>query len=189
MNILSLREFHAFLEGEYIIHSYRRHPVVFVFKIFRNLVSYLLFFIVLIYFLIYPRFFMNVLSFSQQSVQINIIIIIGFIFLYMFFRVLYIYIDYRYDKLLITNKRVIDIDQHFIFGNDIKAILIHDIVNINTSQMGVWQAIFQYGSITIETSAGAEHDCQIHSLRNTEQIIKIIQDIRNKYDNGWKLRH
>jgi uncharacterized membrane protein len=180
MQILSLKEFDQFIEGEKLLYEFRRHWYVFFLRISRVVLSMLILIVPIVFFLVSPRSLSDTFNISIGQIRLYLWGALVLSILGLVFKVLYAYIDYRYDRLIVTNKRIIDIDQHFVFGNNTKTILIRDIVNLNTSHKGIMASVFQYGTITIESSASTEYDSVFHFLPNVGGIVKIIQNIRSK---------
>jgi hypothetical protein len=103
------------------------------------------------------------------------------------FRLTKVYINWKYDRLIITNQRTVNIDQHFIFSVDVTAILIKDIVNMNSFHKGIMASFFQFGTMVIETNA-AEVSCNIPYIPDPDGVIRIIHNLKanQKYYNRSK---
>jgi hypothetical protein len=174
MKFLSLEVFNELLKDEKVLFVINRHKAVFLFKVFKTLFTLTFVLILIGLSFKYKNILQKLLDDSTYFYGeiIFIFMFIGF-FIYRF---LFLYIDWKYDKLMITNQRIVYVDQHFIFGSDITSILIKDIVNIRSFHKGITSSILKFGTIIIETS-GLE-ECMIHFMPNHQKVTQIIQNIK-----------
>ncbi len=89
------------------------------------------------------------------------------------------FLAWYFDVVIITDKRVIDID----FGNllvkkfsEARLIMIQD---ITSKVSGFFQTIFNYGKVKVQT-AGEMPEIIFENIPNPEKIIKILQILRDE---------
>jgi hypothetical protein len=56
---------------------------------------------------------------------------------------------------IITDKRVIDIDQTSLFKREVNDMDISNVQDVNYKQVGFWGTIFDFGDVVIQTAGGA----------------------------------
>jgi len=67
------------------------------------------------------------------------------------------FIDWWYDEDIITNQRVIDYNQKFLFSKDLTTASMRSIENIILIQNGFIQTFFNFGTLDVQTSASGTH--------------------------------
>ena len=83
--------------------------------------------------------------------------------------------DYYLDALVITNKRVIDIEQKGFFNREITSFNYHNIQDITVETRGIIQTFFKFGFIHIETAGDDRHRIiAIKYASNPEEARTII---------------
>ena len=167
------KPFTQFIEGEEVLKIERRHIFIHFLRVMKVLIIFSI-----IGFFIY-------LGINSERSLIRLIgediYIYGGItfiilsFLTMVFWIWFIALDRKYDTLIITNKRIIQNDQHFIFGHDMEAVYIKDIVNMKSSRVGFFSMLLRFGHLFIETAATSEHFI-IQYMPKPDQIIQIIHN-------------
>lgn len=65
--------------------------------------------------------------------------------------------NYYLSKQILTNYRLIDYDQRGLFRAEVNETFLVNIENINTVQNNIWQTVFNYGSVDVQT-AGEKTD-------------------------------
>jgi len=105
------------------------------------------------------------------------LILISLLSILLLFRILLTIIDRKYDTFIITNKRLIQTDQHFIFGHTLETVYISDIVDIKAYRPGFCAMLFRFGHLQIETSAGTK-DFEIKFMPHTSELVQTIQNLR-----------
>jgi len=104
-------------------------------------------------------------------------------FLYLGFFLLSSWLMYYLDVTIITNKRIIDIEQVNIIKREVSSATFDFIQDVRAERAGFWQRIIDFGTITIQT-AGKEPNFVIHNVpfpfRNVEKILEIIKEYRKE---------
>lgn len=87
--------------------------------------------------------------------------------------------DYYLDVLIITDKRIFDINQQGLFRRESSAFRIDRIQNVTVSVSGVIPTLLDFGSLHIET-AGDNREFDAHYLGNPYEIKKIINEMLDR---------
>jgi len=86
-------------------------------------------------------------------------VIYFFLALYFLALILYLFVlwsDYYLDVWIITNKRLIDIEQKGLFNRHISEMHMRNIQNVSISIRGIVQTLLRFGDIVVETAAQGE---------------------------------
>lgn len=157
------------LKDEEIILIERRHLFVFLFETIG------LFFIALLPFLLIS--FINILPenlINITKIYLNYYIFFSFCFVFLCWLLFIIsWTNYYLDILIITNKRVIDIEQISLFHRDEAEIRYENIEDIKIETIGFIQSIFKFGNLHIQT-AGESREIVLHNIKNPYKIKDII---------------
>lgn len=130
------------------------------------------------------------LAFSGK-VDVKTINLFGF-FYSMWLGVLWIlffieWTDYRFDVWIVTNNRIIDIDQAGLFSRDIATVRLEDIEDITVEMYGVFSTMFKFGTLMVQT-AGSKNEFFIKNARNPEEskrdIYRLIHELKDKLNNS-----
>ncbi len=149
---------------EHIVYVLRRHPIVFLPMCLLFLVLYIVPFIV--YFMISnlivditldPRWFaITILCGAGYLLSISIIFFVQFI-------------SYYLDVWIVTNDRIVDMEQHNIFSRSIAELDLFRIQDVTSEVHGVIPSVLHYGDVEIKT-ASQNLDIVFHSVRHPNTI-------------------
>ena len=91
----------------------------------------------------------------------------------------YSYFTWEKDKYIITDLRVVDMDQITLFNKSQKEAFLDKIQDVTSEVKGFFGMIFKYGNVTIQTAG--ETSLTLDDIANPDKVQKIIFDlIRNK---------
>ncbi len=82
--------------------------------------------------------------------QVNFIIVFWFVFLW--FQLFHIWTDFYLDKWIITNRRIIDIEQKGFFSRQVSNFRIDRIQDITTNVHGLVPTFLNFGDINVQTA-------------------------------------
>ena len=145
----------------------RRHPFTFIPRV--------LFFFVLLALPMVLLILMNVLFPVLFTHQIYFPLIVLGGSAYLLFTLLFFYTeftDYYLDIWIITNDRIIDMEQFGLFSKTVSEIDLFRIQDVTTDVHGIFATFFNYGTVTITTAS-----------TNTNLVFRNISDpnkIRNE---------
>jgi hypothetical protein len=87
--------------------------------------------------------------------------------------------DYYLDTLIVTNKRLLDIEQRGFFNREISILRLDKIQDITVTIKGVLATFIDFGSLHIQT-AGEQREFVVRDIPNPNKVRKIIYDLHNK---------
>ncbi len=101
----------------------------------------------------------------------------GWIFAFVMF------MDYWLDVFIVTEKRIIDIDQTGIFSRTVSELRLYRIQDVTAQVKGIWQSMFDYGEVFIQTAGEVErfHFENIpHPNRLAKEILELAEADRKE---------
>ena len=75
--------------------------------------------------------------------------------MYLFFFVRFI--DYYLDLWIITNDRIVDIEQHNLFSRSVTELDLFRIQDVTADMHGFFATIFNYGNVLVKTASSNTH--------------------------------
>ena len=81
--------------------------------------------------------------------------------------------DYYLDMLVVTNKRIVDVDQKGFFNREVTNFLYAQIQDITVDTDGFLKTILKFGNLHIQT-AGHNHEIVVNSASNPEEVRSLI---------------
>lgn len=85
------------------------------------------------------------------------------------------YVDFALDQWIITNERLIDIDQKGFFNRQVSTLHLDAVQDITIESKGLFQTIFNLGTITVQTAA-TEREFIIKDIPNPEKVKNEISE-------------
>lgn len=119
-------------------------------------------------------YFFHFLKFGYIAIFILLII-----FLLGIFSLIKTIVVWRFTAVVITNKRIIDFDQHGLFVRQLSEAPMVNVQDISLSQKGVWALIFDFGTIKIQT-AGTSAVLELSFIRHPRQIHEVLVDLKEQ---------
>lgn len=145
MHLSSIIHLKPYEKIEYVL---RRHPITFVPKLF----SFIILILIPIIVSIIGKSIIEAVS-ANPSAYATIIVLGVMYYLTIFLLFYSFYIDYYLDIWVVTNDRVLDMEQQGMFSRTITEFDLYQIQDITTDIKGVFATLFRYGNITITTSS------------------------------------
>lgn len=99
-------------------------------------------------------------------------------FLWLIFFV--IWTNYYLDVLIITNKRIIDIEQLGLFARDITEVRMDNIEDIKTEIIGLLPSLLNMGNLYIQT-AGESREMVIKNIGDPHKVREIIAKYHDEF--------
>lgn len=97
------------------------------------------------------------------------------------FVVLFIRIaDYWLDAWIITNERIIDIEQKGLFSREVSEFKLDKIQDVSFDVRGIIPTFFRYGDVQVQT-AGSERNFVFYTVPNPQEIKNKILKIHDEY--------
>lgn len=117
----------------------------------------------------------------------NIRLLLGSAFLlFMMFFTLIEFIDFYFDLNIVTDRRIVDIDQHRLFNRGVSELLLEDVQDVEARTKGFLATLFDFGDVYIQT-AGAKPNFTFNAVRHPNEIGAIILDLSDQVHRGVPL--
>jgi hypothetical protein len=100
-------------------------------------------------------------------------------YLYQMFLVLSLFLIlvlYYLNVHIVTNLRIVDIDQIGLFGHTISELHIEKIEDVTSETRGVFGTLFDFGTVFVQT-AGARERFAFENVPNPGKIAQVIADL------------
>lgn len=149
MNIY-LKKFIAQKSYEKIIYFLRRDTIVFILQA--------LFFIFLLVIPFGLYFFLqsSFPSIFENTILYPIVVLLGSVYFLTVWAMLFTsFVDYYLDFWIITNDRIINVEQH-IFSRTIAELDLYKIQDVTGESKGFLQTMFNYGNVYVQTAGATE---------------------------------
>lgn len=156
--------------NEKILIVVRRHPIVLVLELFEMVVAAFL-----------PIGIFVVLQ-SMDSVAnsdpYRQLLILGGVIYYFFIWLIsfFMWVDYILDMGIITERRVINIEQRALFNREVSEYFLHNIQDVTVKKIGIMPTFFDYGDLVFST-----HGAQTFTLYDVLEPEKIRRRIMELY--------
>ncbi len=89
---------------------------------------------------------------------------------------LYGFIDYYLDVYIVTNERIVNIEQNGFFRREISELNLHQVQDVSAKVNGFFPTMMHYGNIFIQT-AGERENFIFKSIPNPYRVSKLIVDL------------
>jgi hypothetical protein len=87
--------------------------------------------------------------------------------------------DYYFDILIVTDRRLVDIDHEQLFFRQISELALEDVEDVTSIVKGFFQTTFHYGSVRIQT-AGNRENFLVENIRFPREITTLILDLSSQ---------
>lgn len=151
-------------ENEELILLVRRFPLVFALPIVISAI-----FIIAPFFFLYPLFHWGAVG----VVVFFITLAIGL------FLVIRTVIIYSFNVFVITNQRIIDIDQAGLFDRTVSETTYDKIQDVSFRIKGISQTLLHYGSVVIQT-ASQQANIELYGVKNPATVQQLITEVQKE---------
>ncbi len=163
---------------EKIAYQGRRHYLTFIPYVFLTAI----FAIIPLALLAMSRYFFPDFSLEATGkIFLNLVTSIYYLFTCFFFYSCFI--DFYLDILIITNDRLIHIEQESLFARTVSEMDLRKLQDVTSEVTGILPSIFHFGTITIQ-SAGATDKFILRNVPNPNELRCIIMDMANEDQKG-----
>jgi len=161
-----------FEEGEYVIHVAHKHWFVFLLQsLLMSVVAAL------------PLIILPVLSAFYSLDSGYVVDLFTFIYgIYLIFVWIIVFImwtDYYLDMAVITNKRIMDVEQKGLFSRVVSTLRYEVIQDVTTDIVGVVPTLLNYGDLYVQTAAEKREFC-IEDVKDPVLVKSIISGEMSK---------
>lgn len=104
-----------------------------------------------------------------------------------------IWIDYYFDVWIVTNKRIVDVQQKGLFSREVSELELEKIQDITTEVLGVIPTFLNYGDVRIQTAGekarfAFEEVPDPYAIKDLIMNLQKQQEKQEKQDLGTMLR-
>ncbi|HRY59865.1 MAG TPA: PH domain-containing protein [Patescibacteria group bacterium] len=154
-------------DDEKVLKIIRRHLFV-LFK--ENAITMLLLMISFIVMAMYFRY------------NIWVVFVIAFlVFFFCVISIFYHYFTWEKDVYIITDRRIVDVDQKTLFAKTQKEAFLNKIQDVTMEITGVSGSLFKYGNVLIKTAS--DNSLTLDDVHRPEKVQKIIFDLIKQKEN------
>lgn len=100
----------------------------------------------------------------------SIFFLFGILFMFQMF------IDYWLDVFIVTDMRVLDIEQQGLFSRTVSELRLFRVQDVTAEIKGFWRTMFNYGNVFIQTAAEKER-FEFINIAKPNEIAKMILDL------------
>ncbi|MCX6761712.1 MAG: PH domain-containing protein [Candidatus Moranbacteria bacterium] len=104
---------------------------------------------------------------------------IFFIFIWLFFFI--IWIDYYFDVWIVTNERIVNIEQNGLFSRDVSELELERVQDITVEVLGIIPTFLNYGDLYVQTAGETERFIFKH-VPNPYGIKDLIMNLQKTYE-------
>jgi uncharacterized membrane protein YdbT with pleckstrin-like domain len=159
--------------GEKVFFSLRRHPLTFL-----KHIGFFLLMAVLPPIVTY-QFFGGKIDIANPLLQIGGVLLAGAYYLVIWLFFFSQFTDYYLDIAIVTGERIIDNDQHGLFGRSVSEMNLSRIQDVRSEIKGIIPSIFNYGLVIVET-AGEEKNFRFEQIANPHHVRAQILELAAK---------
>ncbi|MCX6764009.1 MAG: PH domain-containing protein [Candidatus Moranbacteria bacterium] len=91
----------------------------------------------------------------------------------------FIWIDYYFDVWIVTDKRIVNIEQRGLFKRDISELELVRIQDVTAEIVGIIPTLLDYGEVQIQTAGEMEHFL-FRKVPHPNQIKDLIMNLKKK---------
>ena len=91
--------------------------------------------------------------------------------------------DFYFDIVIVTDRRLVDIDQEQLFFRRISELSLEDIEDVSSQVKGLFATVFDYGLIEIQT-AGARENFYMHNIHFPREVTALILDLKHQAEQN-----
>lgn len=154
-------------QGEYIVYEARKHWLILGLEL--ATLAFLAF-VPVVVFVAFYNFFHQV--FTDQLILI-ILFFYTFWLLILWILIFMFWTDYYLDVWIITNKKLIDIEQKGIFSREISTLTLENVQDVTVEIKGFIQTWMNYGDVHVQTGA-AEREFIMHGIANPHEMRRVL---------------
>ncbi len=169
--MLDLQNLPNAIPEEKLVYFLRRHPI--------TLLSVILGYILLIAgpFLLlgYFRGFQPELL-ANPSFQALLIFGGSAFFLFAWLFLFQLFLDYYLDSWIVTNRRILNIEQNGLFGRTVSELRLYRIQDVTAIVNGFVKTLFNFGEVEIQT-AGERERFMFEEIPNPNEVAKTILEL------------
>ena len=143
--------------------------------------------IIFLFFFIFPIIIGGVLYYFNISIREYafypiMILILSVYYLFVTLFAMIKWIEYYYDIWIITNKRIIDMEQKSLFNHITSELRLDKIQDVTFEIKGFLASVFHYGNIYVQT-AGSVQRFAFEEIPKSQKIKRLIIDLQGQLED------
>lgn len=89
------------------------------------------------------------------------------------------FIDFYYDLHIVTDRRVMDIDQNSLFSREVSTLSLDEVQDATARNRGILSSVFNFGDVIIQSS-GSQQFFEFNDVLHPNEIATIILDLADQ---------
>jgi len=85
-----------------------------------------------------------------------------------------VWLDFYLDVGIVTNERVVDIDQNGLFKRNIAELDTQMVQDVTSQKQGILQTVFDFGDVIIQT-AGERPNFEFNGIHHPDQVVEQVR--------------
>ena len=169
--MLDLKNLPNAIPDEKLVYFLRRHPITLLSVLFGYLLLIASPFLVLWYLRSTQLEFL-------ADVRFQAILIFGgsIFFLFAWLFLFQLFLDYYLDSWIVTNRRILNIEQNGLFGRTVSELRLYRIQDVTARVNGFTKTMFNFGEVEIQT-AGERERFMFEEIPNPNEVAKTILEL------------
>lgn len=180
--------FHRHFPGQHpneeVVLFLRRHWIIafgFIFRLFFMMIIPMM--VVGLLYLFFPSFEIDTTSaFYVLGVEL-----LSVYYLSVFLVYLHSFVDYHLDFWVVTNQRILSVEQNGLFNRTIAELHIEKVQDVSSEVKGKVQTFLDYGQVYIQT-AGAIEKFDFEQVPHPAEVAKIILQVHDRMTHMGEYR-
>jgi membrane protein YdbS with pleckstrin-like domain len=95
--------------------------------------------------------------------------------------------DYYLDVWILTDRRIVDIEQKGFFNREVTSLTYHRIQDITVETRGIIETLFKFGTLHVQT-AGSNREILIRDAMHPEEARSLMLSLQQKYRQKHNLK-
>lgn len=120
---------------------------------------------------------------TSNEAQVMAVVLTSMALLGVFFALIRAWMSYYLDITIVTERRLVNIDQRGIFVRRISEQSLLRVQDVSARQQGFFHHFLNYGHLFIET-AGTQPNFEIHNISRPNDVAKTILDLHDRLVGG-----
>jgi len=166
---MSITDIVRMKEQEKVVGVVRHFPLVYAPKVLAAL-----FLVSAPFFFMIPLFAIRPWKFPAGAIAFGLSVFLG---LYLALR---LFVTWYWNAFVVTNYRVIDVDQHGLFDRVVSEATFDKIQDVSYHVKGMCGTMLRYGTIVVQT-AGATTNLELSCVRDPKEVHHLITELMAVY--------
>ena len=120
----------------------------------------------------------SLLLFPLLHFQVVGLVMLGILLLWLIFYAWKEWKKWYYSVFIVTDRRVIDVDQYGIFASEELSVSHEDIRDVQAVTKGWINSLLDIGRIRVKTKKRMSYDIAVYGIRRSEDVVSLINDVQ-----------